>query len=98
MKRFIKEYANYTLRNLRGTNKMYQEYMIKKIDTILKMYRRGLMTENECIMIIGNFKKCYFTIYDDTGIFTENVNGMPGKMVYDAQTREIITMGIYDDI
>lgn len=96
MKRFIKEYANYTLNNLKGTNKLYREYMTKKIDITLKMYERGLMTENECIMIIGNFKKCYFTIYDGIGIFTENKNGTPGQLIYDAQKKQLITIGIYD--
>ena len=96
MRKFIKEYANYTLNNLKGTNKLYKEYMTKKIDIVLKQYKRGLLTENETIMLIGNFKKCYFTIYDDIGIFTENKNGTPGKMIYDAQTKEIMTMGIYD--
>ena len=65
-KRFVYEYANYTLRNLKGCNSLYIEYMENKIYNTISLYAARLISEDEAIQIIGNFgHKQHYTFIGD---------------------------------
>lgn len=67
MKRFVKEYANYVLSGLSGCDPLYVEYRKYEIDKILKLCQRSLVSENEAVQLIGDFRnKRYYTICGNT--------------------------------
>ena len=65
MKRFIKEFADYELDNIKDCHPLYVGYMTDKINKVLEMHERGLISVHETIQCIGNYESRVFYTIDE---------------------------------
>lgn len=68
MKRFIKEYASYTKKEILSNdllNALIKDIAIMRINKILTVYDNGLITIKECMDCIGNAVDYAITVYNE---------------------------------